>query len=100
MPLENDTGRWIIGNPENRRVRNFQEAVETMGMVRPPCVSWRSILDDPNSTIDRLSGADFIRIESPGENDAVLHRLINRGGGRGRLAAKLDTSSCDKAINR
>lgn len=86
MPLENDAGHWIIGNPENRRVRNFQQAAATVGMVCPACVSWRTILDDPDSTIERLDGAECIRIESPGENNAVLQRLINRGGGRNRLA--------------
>ncbi|MFD9003634.1 STM4014 family protein [Streptomyces sp. NPDC059582] len=58
----------VVGNPENRRVTLFTEAVRAAGLPVPRVVSWEEVL--------RSGGADFaaddvVRIDSPGENTAV-----------------------------
>ncbi|KAB1145050.1 hypothetical protein F7R91_20500 [Streptomyces luteolifulvus] len=64
----------VVGNPENRRVTLFAEAVRAAGLPGPRIVSWQEILRD--------GGADFaaeetVRIDSPGENPEV--DLLLRG---------------------
>ncbi|MHB8899822.1 MAG: STM4014 family protein [Thermoguttaceae bacterium] len=86
LPSENDLGLCIVGNPENRRVRDFQAAAERIGLGRSACVGWTDLLDDPPGALARLRAAELVRLDSPGENDGVLHRLIRLGGGSGRLA--------------
>ncbi len=75
----------IIGNPENRRVRDFQTAAGQLQLERPECVSWNSILSSPDSLDANLGHAEQIRLESTGENDEVLHQLIQLGGSEERL---------------
>ncbi|MET9381827.1 STM4014 family protein [Streptomyces sp. NPDC002928] len=58
----------VVGNPENRRVTLFGEAVRAAGLSGPRIVSREEVL--------RSGGADFaadeiVRIDSPGENRAV-----------------------------
>lgn len=76
----------LIGNPENRRIRDFQEAVEGLGGPRPVCLSYEELLRDGESLA--CLDVDLLRIDSPGENAAVTAALIARGGGpaRPRLA--------------
>jgi len=72
----------IIGNEENRRVRDFQAAAMELGLPKPPCVSWLTIIDGDNSTLSRLATQfDLIRLESPGENEEVHRRLVSLGSG-------------------
>ncbi|MXM65447.1 hypothetical protein GR925_18820 [Streptomyces sp. HUCO-GS316] len=64
----------VVGNPENRRVTLFAEAVRAAGLPGPRIVSWQEVLRD--------GGADFadeetVRIDSPGENPEV--DLLLRG---------------------
>ena len=86
LPSENDGRLFVVGNPENRRVRDFQATAERIGFHYPLCVSWRELLDDPPAGLARLRTAALVRLDSPGENDDVLHRLIRLGGGCGGLA--------------
>ncbi|MFG1665245.1 STM4014 family protein [Streptomyces sp. Y7] len=58
----------VIGNPENRRVSLFADAVRAAGLPGPRVVAWRDVLRD--------GGADFapdeiVRVDSPGENPEV-----------------------------
>jgi glutathione synthase/RimK-type ligase-like ATP-grasp enzyme len=69
----------LIGNPENRRVRDFQAAAKTLGYAEPPCLSYEELLADPESLA--FFDVELIRIDSPGENKAVAKALIDRGGG-------------------
>jgi glutathione synthase/RimK-type ligase-like ATP-grasp enzyme len=69
----------LIGNPENRRITDFQKAVEALGYPVPVCLSYQELLRDPES-ISRFD-VDLLRIDSPGENEAVARELIARGGG-------------------
>ncbi len=69
----------LIGNPENRRIRDFQDTAERLGWPRPPCLAYRDLLRDPG-----LLGAwqvEAVRIDSPGENEEVARGLIALGGG-------------------
>ena len=69
----------LIGNPENRRIRDFQAAVEELGGPRPACLSYEELLRDTES-LERFE-VDLLRIDSPGENAAVAASLIALGGG-------------------
>src|SRR5436190_16744412 len=69
----------LIGNPENRRIRDFQTAVLELGCPAPPCLSYEELLRDPES-LARFD-VDLLRIDSPGENERVSLALIARGGG-------------------
>lgn len=58
----------VVGNPENRRVSLFADAVRAAGLPAPRVVAWTDVL--------RARGADFaadefVRVESPGENPEV-----------------------------
>ncbi|MFF8675335.1 STM4014 family protein [Streptomyces sp. NPDC015242] len=58
----------VVGNPDNRRVTLFAEAVRAAGLPAPRVVPWPEVL--------RAGGAEFddgeiVRIDSPGENTAV-----------------------------
>ncbi|MET8164500.1 STM4014 family protein [Streptomyces sp. NPDC005329] len=66
----------VVGNPENRRVALFEDAVRAAGLPAPRVVPWADVLCD--------GGADFaaeeiVRLDSPGEN-AEVDRLL-RGAG-------------------
>lgn len=58
----------VVGNPDNRRVSLFGDAVRAAGLPAPRVVPWTDVL--------RAGGADFtaeevVRLESPGENPEV-----------------------------
>ncbi|MEU9558270.1 STM4014 family protein [Streptomyces fumanus] len=62
----------VVGNPDNRRVTLFAEAVRAAGLPAPRVVPWTDIL--------RAGGAEFdpgeiVRIDSPGEN-ADVDRML------------------------
>jgi len=79
LPWANSCRLGLIGNPENRRIRDFQDAVEGLGRPRPPCLAYTDLLRD-EATLGHFE-ADLLRIDSPGENAAVTRALITRGGG-------------------
>lgn len=58
----------VVGNPENRRVTLFADAVRAAGLPAPRVVPWEQVL--------RSGGAEFtadevVRLDSPGENPEV-----------------------------
>ncbi|MFF4656149.1 STM4014 family protein [Streptomyces sp. NPDC001381] len=58
----------VVGNPGNRRVALFGDAVSAAGLPAPRLVPWRDVLCG--------GGADFaadeiVRVDSPGEDDEV-----------------------------
>jgi glutathione synthase/RimK-type ligase-like ATP-grasp enzyme len=83
LPWANKPSLGLIGNPENRRIRDFQDALEASGQPRPPCLSYLELLRDEGA-LERFD-AGLIRIDSPGENAAVAAALIRRGGGPANL---------------
>lgn len=69
----------LIGNPENRRIVDFQRACTELGYEPPRCLSYEELLAEP-SALEQFE-VDRIRIDSPGENEAVTQALIALGGG-------------------
>jgi len=69
----------IIGNPENRRVSGFCDTVQQLGYRMPTVISYAAWL----STQERqaIPPESIVKIDSPGENEAVRTMLIARGGG-------------------
>jgi glutathione synthase/RimK-type ligase-like ATP-grasp enzyme len=62
----------VVGNPDNRRVALFADAVRAAGLPGPRLVPWADVLRD--------GGADFapdeiVRLDSPGE-DAHVDRVL------------------------
>lgn len=66
----------ILGNPENRRVRDYVQTLKALGQPEPLCFSYLDLLQNT-----RPLPVDLLRIDSPGENEAVTRLLIERGGG-------------------
>ena len=77
--LANKPRLGLIGNPENRRISDFQNAVQALGQPRPPCLAYEELLAHPDA-LDSFD-ADTLRIDSPGENARVANALIALGGG-------------------
>ena len=75
----NKTRLGLIGNPENRRITEFQRAAHQQGLPMPACLSYEEILSKPES-LDFFE-ADLIRVDSPGENPRVAQKLVALGGG-------------------
>ncbi len=67
----------LLGNPENRRLRDFARAVSDAGW--PPVVelSYQALLD--GAALD--PSVELWRLDSPGENAVLARRLIALGGG-------------------
>jgi glutathione synthase/RimK-type ligase-like ATP-grasp enzyme len=69
----------IVGNPENRRVITFCETVQQLGYDMPTVFSYAGWLSGRERPAFPPTG--IIKIDSPGENDAVRKMLVDRGGG-------------------
>ncbi|MBX3172088.1 MAG: STM4014 family protein [Candidatus Eremiobacteraeota bacterium] len=66
----------LLGNLENRRVRDYVQTLKELGQPEPLCFAYTDLLQNP-----RPLPVDCLRIDSPGENDRVAQLLIERGGG-------------------
>ncbi|OQP49947.1 STM4014 family protein [Niastella populi] len=69
----------IIGNRENRRVTAFCETVQQLGYAMPRVISYTGWLSGSERPV--IPAANIVKIDSPGENDAVRQMLVERGGG-------------------
>jgi hypothetical protein len=70
----------IIGNPRNRRVALFTEALAEQGFPAPHVVPWLEVLRTPG-TLARLDrGPRLVRLDSFGEDFEVERELLRRGG--------------------
>ncbi|WP_111652453.1 STM4014 family protein [Actinoplanes lutulentus] len=64
----------VVGNPANRRVTLFLDAVRRAGLPAPEVYPWRDVL-----VSGRVPGPDcLVRIDSPGE-DAEVDQLLRSG---------------------
>ncbi|NNJ26246.1 STM4014 family protein [Alienimonas chondri] len=73
--------RWaLIGNPENRRVASFQQALADCGEPPPLLLPWVDLLSGRRS-IEEVPPGAVLRIDSPGENFAAEQRLLAAGTG-------------------
>lgn len=68
----------VLGNPENRRVALFQDALERQGQPPAQVVSWLDFLD--TGQLPWGEGPTLLRVDSFGENFEVERRLLERGG--------------------
>lgn len=88
----------LIGNPENRRIRDFQDVMEALGRPRPACLAYEELLRDAESLTH--FDADMLRIDSPGENERVTRALITRGGGPEHPALKFGEIGFQREYHR
>jgi hypothetical protein len=61
----------VVGNPDNRRVKLFAEAVRAEGLPEPRIVPWLDVLRGDASFHD----GELVRVDSPGE-DAEVTRML------------------------
>lgn len=66
----------LIGNPENRRVQYFVEAVKSQGFTAPLVLAYADILSGQLELEKALPETGILRIESPGENEVVAEALL------------------------
>ncbi|MFE9899403.1 STM4014 family protein [Streptomyces achromogenes] len=58
----------VVGNPENRRVTLFAQAVRAAGLPAPRVVAWADVLRAGGAAFD---AGELVRLDSPGENTEV-----------------------------
>lgn len=68
----------IIGNPDNRRVTAFCNTVQQLGYAMPQVISYAGWLS--GQQLPFIPKENIVKIDSPGENDAVRTMLIAKGG--------------------
>lgn len=69
----------LIGNPENRRVTLFQEALARQGQPPARVVPWVEFLARPRRLADLPFKEALVRIDSAGESWEVEKALLKRG---------------------
>lgn len=69
----------VVGNPENRRVSMFREAVTQAGYAPPKVLSYVDLLEGRAHLADHLTSETVMRIESPGENFQVEQAFLKAG---------------------
>ncbi|MGD1217128.1 STM4014 family protein [Streptomyces krungchingensis] len=68
-PVFGDGPRFaVVGNPENRRVSLFADAVRAAGLPGPRVVAWTDVLHEGGAG---FAADEIVRIDSPGENPEV-----------------------------
>ncbi|OQP62454.1 hypothetical protein A3860_27560 [Niastella vici] len=76
----------IIGNPENRRVRGFCETAQQLGYGMPTLISYAGWLNGAGRPA--IPYGSMLKIDSPGENEAVRNMLVARGEGEASAPAE------------
>jgi hypothetical protein len=69
----------LIGNPENRRVTLFQEALASQGLPPAHVVPWRELLRNPGVLADLPDTERLVRIDAAGESFEVEKALLKQG---------------------
>lgn len=72
---------FIIGNPGNRRVALFQEALRSSRLASAQVIPWQNVLIQDGFLADRLYPDSVVRIDSPGEDFDVERLVLARGAG-------------------
>jgi hypothetical protein len=80
----------IIGNPENRRVMLFQQALHDLKQAPAQVISYQTILEGNLAWHETLQNANCIRLESPGENFQVEKKILELGGLESAMDLKED----------
>ncbi|MDQ3367649.1 MAG: STM4014 family protein [Myxococcota bacterium] len=90
----------LIGNPVNRRVTLFQDALAAQGMPAAHVIPWLTLLEPgaPAALLDALPSAPaIVRIDSAGEDDEVEHALLRRGEAPARAEGYAAISAAELA---
>jgi hypothetical protein len=69
----------IIGNPQNRRVAMFVEALERLGHPPPLVFSHLDLLAAPQRLLEIVDSPHLVRIDSAGEDGNVERGLFASG---------------------
>ncbi|RKI52140.1 hypothetical protein D7X55_32835 [Corallococcus sp. AB049A] len=69
----------IIGNPGNRRVTLFQEALVRAGLPPAHVVAWETVAREPDVLLDLPGTERIVRIDAAGEDPAVDRAFLQRG---------------------
>jgi hypothetical protein len=69
----------LVGNPENRRVMLFQQALVAQGREEATVVPWRELVDAPERLADLPPTPALVRIDSAGESFDVERALLALG---------------------
>lgn len=70
---------FVIGNPENRRIRFLQEALARLGHPPARVMSYLECIARNGDIADALPANAILRLESPGEHFAVHRALLAYG---------------------
>ncbi len=81
LEVRNDCLHLIIGNPKNRRVQMFQNALSDLDGTSAIVVPWIDYLQNDGCLESLLHPGMIIRIESPGDDFDVERELIAAGHG-------------------
>ena len=69
----------VLGNPENRRAEMFCDAARRLDLSSPRVIAYETVLAGKIEPREVLAPGDCLRIESPGENEAVHRGLLALG---------------------
>lgn len=69
----------ILGNPDNRRVTGFVEALRQRGQPEPIVLGHREVLREPESLLAITDQPLLVRIDANGEDPEVEALLLERG---------------------
>ncbi|RKH09263.1 hypothetical protein D7X74_29905 [Corallococcus sp. CA047B] len=69
----------IIGNPGNRRVTLFQEALHHAGLPPAHVVAWETVAREPDVLLELPDSERIVRIDAAGEDAEVERAFLKRG---------------------
>jgi hypothetical protein len=70
---------FVIGNPTNRRVTFFQQALAAAGLPAATVLSYFDLLTNRQSLEELIAPGSTVRIDSPGEDFSVEKLLLREG---------------------
>ena len=76
----------VVARLGDKRARALEAARAGLGLPALRWVDWGDALDDPGALATLGSAGDWLRVESPGADPALWHRLAALGGGEHRVA--------------
>ncbi len=69
---------FLLGNPENRRVLLFQQALARNGLAPATVIAYDDLLSN-GDLLENVPQRAILRLESPGENFSVERKLLAAG---------------------
>lgn len=74
-------GLVVVARAGDKRWRALEAARQALALPPFFWVDWLEVLDEPGLLRERGNPGDWLRVESPGADGAVWHRLAALGGG-------------------